>query len=494
MRMTGEQNRRGIPHLETEGYITTGALLMEPKRLVCTCLTIWIALVAIEAAAVRAEMDGASVIMSTDATGQLQTLMTDGSIDPDNPFFQDLGTNGRRCVSCHKPDNAWTITPESVRTRFRQTGGTDPIFSNSDGSNCEGVVPRSLAERRAAYSLLLTRGLIRVGLDVPTGAEFFIEQVDDPFQCGASTNDASLYRRPLPSTNLRFLSAVMWDGRESSPTTTILQDLARQANHATRGHAQAARDLTLDEAQQIVAFETGLFTTQSRDDRAGSLHAQGASGGPAALSQQPFFLGINDPVSLNPTGAAFDPLVFNLFDAWTTLKLSLEGDDDPMTRARRAIARGQALFNTRTFTISGVAGLNGETFSSGVTVPDSFTGTCTVCHDAPNAGNHSVKAPLNIGVADPARATYLPIYHLRNIATGESIETTDPGRAMITGKWNDIGKFKGPILRALAARPPYFHNGSADTLDAVVEFYETRFDIGLTAQEKANLVAFLRSL
>jgi cytochrome c peroxidase len=101
---------------------------------------------------------------------------------------------------------------------------------------------------------------------------------------------------------------------------------------------------------------------------------------------------------------------------------------------------------------------------------------------------------LNIGVADPARATYLPIYHLRNIATGESIETTDPGRAMITGKWNDIGKFKGPILRALAARPPYFHNGSADTLDAVVEFYETRFDIGLTAQEKANLVAFLRSL
>jgi cytochrome c peroxidase len=65
---------------------------------------------------------------------------------------------------------------------------------------------------------------------------------------------------------------------------------------------------------------------------------------------------------------------------------------------------------------------------------------------------------------------------------------------MITGKWADIGKFKGPILRALAARAPYFHNGSAETLEEVVEFYETRFNIGLTAREKADLVAFLRAL
>ena len=51
---------------------------------------------------------------------------------------------------------------------------------------------------------------------------------------------------------------------------------------------------------------------------------------------------------------------------------------------------------------------------------------------------------------------------------------------MITGRWTDIGKFKGPVLRALAARPPYFHNGSADTLEQVVDFYETRFHMGLT--------------
>ena len=71
---------------------------------------------------------------------------------------------------------------------------------------------------------------------------------------------------------------------------------------------------------------------------------------------------------------------------------------------------------------------------------------------------------------------------------------TDIGRAMITGNCADIGKFKGPILRGLAARAPYFHNGSAATLEDVVEFYDQRFGIGLTAQQKSDLVAFLNAL
>jgi cytochrome c peroxidase len=90
-----------------------------------------------------------------DASGQFRTLNLNGEIDLDNPFFQDLGTNGRRCVSCHQPSTAWTITPANVQTRFAITRGTDPIFTNNDGSNCEGAVASSLADRRAAYSLLL---------------------------------------------------------------------------------------------------------------------------------------------------------------------------------------------------------------------------------------------------------------------------------------------------------------------------------------------------
>jgi cytochrome c peroxidase len=88
----------------------------------------------------------------------------------------------------------------------------------------------------------------------------------------------------------------------------------------------------------------------------------------------------------------------------------------------------------------------------------------------------------------------MPLYTLRRLSNGDTVRTTDPGRAMITGKWADVGKFKGPILRALAARAPYFHNGLASSLEAVVDFYETRFGIGLTAREKADLVAFLRAL
>ena len=71
---------------------------------------------------------------------------------------------------------------------------------------------------------------------------------------------------------------------------------------------------------------------------------------------------------------------------------------------------------------------------------------------------------------------------------------TDPGRALITGKWKDVGRFKGPILRGLSGRAPYFHNGAAATLADVVKFYEARFEVGLSDQQKADLVAFLRAL
>ncbi|HEY3044657.1 MAG TPA: hypothetical protein VGJ39_11555 [Vicinamibacterales bacterium] len=437
-------------------------------------------------AATAADKDP-NLLAFENASGQLRTFNVGGALDLDNPFFRDLGTNGRACVTCHQPDNAWTITPANVQARFAASLGTDPIFRNNDGSNCEGTASLS----SDAYSLLLTRGLIRVSINVPIGAEFVIDGVEDPYLCGAPLTQASMYRRPLPSTNLKFLTAVMWDGRESLPTRSIFDDLMHQSNEATIGHAQAALPLTPQERRQIVEFELGLFSAQTRDNEAGNLDAQGANGGPHALSGQPFFTGINDPVGLNPTGAPFTPNVFTLFNAWGSLKSS---ENNPFTNVRRSIARGQNIFNTKTFTISGVAGLNGQTFSNGVTLPASFSGTCTICHDTPNAGDHSVKAPLDIGLTEPARAPYLPVYTLRHLSSGATVRTTDPGRAMITGKWADVGKFKGPILRALAARAPYFHNGSAATLEEAIQFYEDRFSIGLTAQEKADLAAFLRAL
>src|SRR5262249_30355892 len=118
---------------------------------------------------------------------------------------------------CHRPAQGWTITPAELRDRFERTDGLDPIFRANDGSNCEGADVSTVRTRRRAFSVLLAKGLIRIPLDVPAGAEFGIVGVDDPYRCGAPLTSASMYRRPLPTTNLKFLSAVMWDGRQSKP-------------------------------------------------------------------------------------------------------------------------------------------------------------------------------------------------------------------------------------------------------------------------------------
>jgi cytochrome c peroxidase len=103
--------------------------------------------------------------------------------------------------------------------------------------------------------------------------------------------------------------------------------------------------------------------------------------------------------------------------------------------------------------------------------------------------------PLNIGISDASRRTPdLPLFTLECPATGQVVQTTDPGRALITGKCVDIGKVKGPILRGLSARAPYFHNGAAATLRDVVEFYNTRFQLQLTPQDMDDVVAFLQAL
>jgi cytochrome c peroxidase len=53
---------------------------------------------------------------------------------------------------------------------------------------------------------------------------------------------------------------------------------------------------------------------------------------------------------------------------------------------------------------------------------------------------------------------------------------------------------KGLFLRGLASRAPYFHNGSAQSLSDIVDFYNARFQIDFTEQEKKDLIAFLNTL
>lgn len=424
-----------------------------------------------------------------DPTGAVRTVSLTGSIDTTNPFFQSLGTNGRACISCHQPGDAWTVTPPHIQARFDATHGEDPIFRPVDGADCPSADVSTEGARRKAYSMLLEKGLIRISLAVPAGAEFEITNVSDPHNCPETTaTQPAMFRRPLPSTNLRFLATVMWDGRENTKGQTILQDLATQSNDATLNHAQATTPLTAAQEASIVAFETALFTAQSRDDAAGQLDHDGAQGGPEAVSTQSFFIGVNDPLGGNPTGAPFTSDIFTIYNAWASLS-----ESTPHEEQRESIARGQTLFNTLVIPITGVGGLN-DALNQPV-----IMGFCGTCHDTPNAGDHSLSVPLDIGITSfPALAPLdtkgLPVYTLVCTATGQTFTVTDPGRAMISGKCADIGKTKGPILRGLAARAPYFHNGSGTTLLDVVNFYNNRFNLGLAEQQKLDLVAFLRSL
>jgi cytochrome c peroxidase len=497
-----------------------------PRRLVTGSLVTlvpWLLVVAVHGQDHRFVPNGARF---PNPGGTSSTVSTTGAIDLTGPFFQSLGANGRSCGSCHDPRDGMSVAAAHVQQRFDATSGLDPIFRTVDGSNCDHDIDVStVAERKEAYSLLRTRGLIRVHIPVPANADFEVVSVENPYRC-SETDTISLYRRPLPSTNLQFLSAVMWDGRESSSLTgttkilfsnypaSLLNDLAHQSVDATIGHAQGdGTRPTPIEQQEIVNFETALFTAQMTGHDIGRLDARGANGGPVPLVTQPFFISMNSSVNVllpqleqpgglvTPGDGQFTPAIFNIFDAWADL---------PSTDQRAAVARGQTLFNSKPINITGVKGINDDVAAGGLVVGGipSLQGTCGTCHDSLNVGNHSFPTPLNIGVGDPSpndearnqgglEIRYLPKITAckkdptSNLPTSTCVTTTDLGQALIDGRFDHVGKLKGPILRGLSARAPYFHNGSAETLLDVVRFYEARFGLILTPQEEADLVAFL---
>ncbi|HJT51659.1 MAG TPA: hypothetical protein VJ734_06930, partial [Nitrosospira sp.] len=155
-----------------------------------------------------------NMFKSVNSHGIDATYSTAGFIDLNNPFFQSLGSNGRSCSTCHVPSEGWAITPKGVQARFKKTKGLDPLFRLKDGANSPVASVSTVEEREKAYSMLLSRAAIRVGIGIPANAEFKLVDVDDPY--GFATDaELSLFRRPLPSTNLKFLSNVMWDGRET---------------------------------------------------------------------------------------------------------------------------------------------------------------------------------------------------------------------------------------------------------------------------------------
>ena len=470
----------------------------------------------------RADSDGDSdkTRFTIDGSGGLASVSTNGfDTGATNGFLAKLGTNGRTCGSCHVNANAWTFTPQHAKS----LAPNDPLFTPNDGSDCPPTSPFQ-RPNSALSSEVLQYGLIRVELGIPATANFALASTTNPKRCAIPPGSPGvggqlfLFRRPLPSSNLIFDSAIMWDGRETLERLTtqadfqnlvpLLFDLADQANSATTGHAQGVSIAGTPAQADIVTFETNLYTAQSLLFQQGLialLTADGARGGADYLQDAvapAFFIGINDPLTPGFTNANFD-----LYAAWEPTSPTYKS----LRSSEQAIGRGEAIFNNTTFVIHDVPGLNSAPSNPLYNPADPLAGRdirggCAICHNNPNVGNHSTSLPINIGVtmAQPTNndgspnnvldIAHLPIYTLQNTATGAPVAVTDPGKAMLSGNWTDIGKTKGPMLRGLAGRAPYFHNGSAKDLTTVVNFYNQRFNIGFTPQQVSDLGAFLSAL
>jgi len=71
---------------------------------------------------------------------------------------------------------------ESVEDRFN-ANPDDPLFRLVDGANCPSADVSSLEAKKKAYSPLLSKGVIRIGLPMQSAMQFEIGSVQDPYNC-----------------------------------------------------------------------------------------------------------------------------------------------------------------------------------------------------------------------------------------------------------------------------------------------------------------------
>jgi hypothetical protein len=457
--------------------------------------------------------------------GAVGLLNAEGGIDSKgHPFFTPLGANGRACVTCHQPADGMGLSLKTIQQRWSTTGGKDPLFASIDGSNCPSL-PQG---ERSNHSLLVEHGLIRIYLPWPPRAadgskvdpEFTIDVVRDPSTCNLdrlyglhSANPMiSVFRRPRAVANEHYISAsfalrgvrgrrlnnktgeplsinpetgqrtglpIMADGRE--PT------LRTQAFEAVMTHEQAESPPSDDQLLQIERFENQLFVAQLSDkvgDVFSGENAPSAMGPAAVAAGRPHVSGDN-----------WNTPIFGNFDAWD---VSAPGLPAATKDFRDSVRRGYEVFTERPMWIRDVAWFN----SIGMGNP--YKRNCTICHATQFVGTDTSPGVMDIGANNRPWSKadgYLPLFKLTckpssvpHPYLGRTIYTHDPGRALITGRCQDIGSLVMQQLRGLAVRAPYFSNGSAKDLAAVVDYYNERFDMKLTDQEKKDLINFMSVL
>ena len=461
------------------------------------------------------------------SVGQLGVLLEGGPLDTrGHPFFEPIGTNGRACVTCHQPENAMSISAESAQERWRATQGKDPLFAAVDGSNCPDL-PQADA---ASHSLLLQRGLFRVFLPWPPRAadgtpidpEFTLEVVRDPTGCNTSAEYGlksanpmvSVYRRPRVVANTKYVThqgfgVGAFVGKNGLPSTldpetgkpvgmNLMSDarqptLKTQAVEAAINHLQSPKAPTQKQLEQITSFERRIYVAQVERDGAGSLVEPD---GPPAFG--PRNLARDEAGVLGNNTTRF---VFPMGTAWT----GKQADD--VAAMRESIRRGHDVFFFRTFWIRDSMHLN----TVGLGNPTKRT--CATCHGMHMTGMDVANGWMDIGTTNQPWARevpenpwakekpQMPLFRIECKAEvpahpylGRVFYTQDPGRGLISGKCNDVGTIVMQQFRGLAARAPYFSNGSAANIRELIDFYDRRYNIQYSEQERLDLEHFLGSL
>src|ERR1044071_1510590 len=191
--------------------------------------------------------------------GEAATFSAHGSINLTGEYFKAQGTNGQSCASCHVPEEAWSITPATLRRLFDETNGTHPVFSSRDANNPNMDVS-TVEARRAAYSMMLTRGVFRRGGPPKADAEWELIAVEDPHGL-ASVNQLVHWRRSMPTINFAVGSVtVNWDAAANIGKGQRAA-LVNLTNRLVTGALQGP-PATPEVIDEIVDFESALYTAQ----------------------------------------------------------------------------------------------------------------------------------------------------------------------------------------------------------------------------------------
>jgi hypothetical protein len=268
--------------------------------------------------------------------------------------------------------------------------------------------------------------------------EFEIEVVRDPTGCNThpvygiegQNREVSVYRRPRPAANLRF----------------YLQ----------------------------------LYAAQAFSNEAGVLDE---TGGPSGLGPRAMAAGRDGVLGNNTT-----QYVIPMEDRWADLPEGRDAAERAHNSFRESSQRGHDVFYLRTFWISDAMHINT------VGLGNPIKRTCSTCHGMHMAAMDTANGWMDLGTTnhpwalEPPESPWaealpeLPLFRITcrkdlppHPFLGREIYTQDPGRALISGKYEAVGAIVIQQFRGLAARAPYFSNGSARTLHEVVDFYDRRF-------------------